>query len=190
MIDLHGFDYVRREIGSSELRREIAIRNRQYTVEQLASIWNWGDSEAKVSSITISNVFKSAQNIPHKLFISKSLITDLHSVLYVNRRFSEEGLSEGAGSGAFIQFIDQASRFIDAIIVRLDELHIFEAGRPIAHVISDVVACVQILRDKATREDNKSGILTDLTNQRKQYWQGILRRFSFHFALTIIRTSR
>jgi hypothetical protein len=189
-VDLHGFDDVRLEIGSGGLGRKITIRNREYTVEQLAYIWNWGDSKAEITSLSISSVFKSAQNTPHNLFIAKSLITDLHSVLYVNRRFSEEGLSEGAGSEAFVQFIDWASRFIDAIIVRLDELHIFEAGRPIAHVISDVIACIKIVRDKATKGDNDSGLLNDLTEQRKGYWQTIFRRFSLNFPLTVIRKSR
>jgi hypothetical protein len=134
-----------------------------------ADVWNWGKSVAgkeKAESLrATAKRFRSEGR--WTLPISTVLIRALYFSLY-NCRFRDE--QPGPLFGALQA---QAKGFSNHIILRLDDLGLFETGRPIAHIIVDVIECISFLRQEAKDENdekNQNILERGFVKSRKRFW--------------------
>jgi hypothetical protein len=137
-----------------------------------AHIWNWGNEMVDASTVrspqTIANEFKFRQlwNLP----IDQSLINDLQYSLY-DFRFQD------ADNGSLYgRLRHHACYFLDVIILRLDSQTLFETGRPISHVIADIIACLAFLREKAGKRDDATSYkeqVHEIMDMRENFWKGL-----------------
>jgi hypothetical protein len=137
-------------------------------------IWLWG-SQGNSPNDTPSAVaaeFKSREPKSWNLPIIQSLIKDLHASLYGERFKDVEALSP-----LFNCLRDRAEGFINHILISFDSQQFFETGRPISHIVVDIIACVNYLREKAEMKNDKS-IASDQTYEitalREWFWHSKL----------------
>jgi hypothetical protein len=138
--------------------------------QNLACMWNWGSRRANQTPRTIASHFKTATTF--NLVIDQSLVEDLTSALCFPERF-QRGLPAAERTKLFQHLFKRSEEFVNAIILRLDERELFESGRPIAHVFSDVVGCISFLRNQAAKEDSQmssSDEFEDFERLRRLFW--------------------
>jgi hypothetical protein len=145
-----------------------------------ADLWNWGKSEDGQKNLAkdlkaIAKRFRSEGR--WRLPISIVLLRALYASLYSCRLDNEQ-------SGALFKALQlQAQGFSNHIIRRLDDLGLFESGRPIAHIIVDAIQCISFLRQKAKDENdgrNKNNLQTGFVKSRTRFWRKTLSMYPFH----------
>jgi hypothetical protein len=100
------------------------------------------------------------------------LINDLHDALY-GRRFKD--VEEF--SPLFNCLLDRANAFLNHILLCFDSQQLFETGRPISHIVVDIIACVNYLREKAEMKSDKSirsDQIHEITALREWFWHSKL----------------
>lgn len=128
------------------------VSNQQ--VLELACFWNWGGVCAGYTQLSVARYFKSERETTLNLVLDHSLVESLRSALTFSERF-RPGLPAAEKTELFKQLHKKADQFINAIILRLDEKKRFESGRPISHVVADIIACIAFLKDQAGVNDSK-----------------------------------
>jgi hypothetical protein len=139
--------------------------------QNLASMWNWGAHCADHTQKTVASHFKTATTF--NLVVDQSLVKDLASALCFPERF-HIGLPAAERTTLYSRLFTMSEEFINTIILRLDERGLFESGRPIAHVFSDVISCISFLRSQAENEDSgmsSSDEFKKFERFRKSFWQ-------------------
>lgn len=141
--------------------------------ERRAHIWNWGAQQTSATETpsAIATEFKSQMPRFWNLPIIQSLIKDLHVALY-GQLFQDRETSP-----FFECLTNRANGFLNYILLIFDHQKLFESGRPISHIIVDIIASVNYLRDKAEMKDDASDIddqLLEFKTERKLFWKGKL----------------
>jgi hypothetical protein len=137
-----------------------------------AAIWNWGKEVGSADASpqnpqTKADFFKS--NEPWRLSICGSLIRVLHSTLYGDR-FHDTHIK----SSLFQHLKAQADGFLNHILIRLDNQQLFETGRPISHIIVDVIACILFLKKRANDENDimrSDAQICEIGKLQAQFWR-------------------
>jgi hypothetical protein len=143
--------------------------------KSLARIWNWGGNENVAS---IAKTFKIDQGV---VIIDSSLTDDLYFSLFDDRLDSI--IPEANKSFLFASLKNRSREFVNVFVLHLDELGMFETGRPIAHVFSDLIACITFLRKRATREIIDKKHDSDIFQMsRIEFWEEKLGMHPFYFA--------
>jgi hypothetical protein len=137
-----------------------------------ANVWNWGDGPNVAYTPTTSATYFKQKS---QLLIDYSLFADLETSLY------RGVFSQRKESPLYCALREISDGFLFLMILRLDELqgpgNIF-TGRPISHVFSDIVACVDFLRRRAALKPGQQTCYATeyktLSNSRKTFWHSKL----------------
>lgn len=136
--------------------------------KERAEIWNWGKTVGGVgdpSKTSKSCAEELRSERPWKLPISKWLLKALNSALY-GHRFQDQ-----CPGRLFDLLQAQANGFLNHIILRLDDGELFVTGRPISHIIVDVIAIISFLRREAIyKNDNKTQV-SRIFKSRTRFWR-------------------
>ena len=133
----------------------------------LAYTWNWGDrNDEPHTPASIAGRFKK-RNL---LLVDNSLIDDLGFSLFADRLNSI--IAEANYSIVYKSLKGKSRELINAIILHLDEIHLFETGRPIDHIFADLIACISFLRQRVgSRGIGKKSPSEKFLASRKCFWE-------------------
>ena len=139
--------------------------------DELAYTWNWGVHRTADPRRAFREAVEHFKARP-SLVIDQSLIADLKTKLYPLDPFDKGISPELETTTLFIGLHKKATQFLNAIILRLDVSEAFDSGRPIAHVIADVIGCIKLVREHAGNEINPN-LYCEIDDRRKKYWQNL-----------------
>ena len=143
--------------------------------KHLAQIWNWGENHDTRTPASVAEHFKREQGI---LLVDTSMVDDLHLSLFSDRL--DFIVPAANKSILFMSLKQKCNEFVNAIIVHLDELHMFETGRPVAHCFSDLIDCISFLRKSARQQRKNMKPASDIfLDSRISFWQRNLGIYSF-----------
>lgn len=127
-----------------------------YSVKSRAFIWNWGCDHETDNPGLIAWEFKTEHQV---LLIDTSLIDDLRVSLFADR--FDSIVPEANMSHLYRSLRENTYQLINAIILHLDEVGMFESGRPVSHIFADVIACISFLRQLARGKRKGKKIVSD-----------------------------
>ena len=151
------------------------VGNMDMNEKHLAQIWNWGGNHDTNTPASVSEYFKREKKI---LLVDISMVADLHLSLFSDRL--DFIVPEAERSILFTSLKQKCKEFVNAIIAHLDELRVFETGRPIVHCFSDLIECISFLRKTARQQKKniKPGSEIFLAS-RISFWQKKLGIYHF-----------
>jgi hypothetical protein len=137
-----------------------------YFVKSQAFILNWGCDYETHDPGLIAREFKTEHQV---LLIDTSLIDDLRVSLFADR--FDSIVPEANRSHLYRSLKANAYQLMDAIILHLDEVGMFESGRPVAHIFADVIACISFLRQIARGKPKSKKFVADkFLASRIRFW--------------------
>lgn len=168
---------------------QIGIGQWTAAIAERAHIWNWGherlDSNRADTPKTIAREFKLGSPRWWNLPIIQSLINDLHFAFY------GYSFQDVVKDFLFTQLRDRADDFLNLVILRLDNMNLFETGRPISHVFADIIACLVFLRERAGMKEDRSSItdqVLEIVALREWFWHGKFGKKNFRL-LSLLQTA-
>lgn len=159
------------EVGKDGWNAELVVR---------ADLWNWGDP----TSTTLGAVAGAFKFQRWNLVVIESLLTDLHLAFYGQRFQVVE-----YGSALFTHLCDHANGFLDFILLHFDSHSLFQTGRPIAHIVADIMACIAFLREEAGNKYASSSCteqVRKIEKRRKDFWYS--RLGNIHSTIPLIES--
>ena len=143
--------------------------------KRLAQIWNWGGNHDTHTTASVAEYFQREQGT---LLVDTSIVDDLHLCLFSDRL--DSSVPEAKKSSLFTTLKWKSDEFVNTIIAHLDELHMFETGRPIAHCFSDIIDCISFLRKTARQQRKNMKPASEVfISSRISFWQKTLSTYPF-----------
>lgn len=157
--------------------------NAHSSEESMAYIWNWGGNDNGHNPASIAAKFKTESKV---LLVENSLIDDLRLSLFADR--FDSIVPEAKQSLLYQSLKAKSHELVNAIILHLDEIHMFESGRPIAHIFADLIACISFLRMRAGwKGKNKRSASEKFLASRTRFWRRKLGIFPIIYLFLTIK---